>query len=233
MTAQSEPSNSRFPGTTRGSSSPGFLEPKIPQQESETQSENGMTKCNVARVNRLSKPRVEYTRGIDQNRIPSPYSDAGGRCCGGLSSWPLVFAGNVGVGKTRAMNWYAGHAAGHLFWRAFGHMVQEAADAKRGTLRWPTVGGTGEEYWSEIDSREFWTWLDDCALVAIDDIGRRHSESQHAYDTLIELLDRREGKPLIMTTNLTLAQIAEIFDDRVADRLGAGTYVWHAGESQR
>lgn len=67
------------------------------------------------------------------------------------------------------------------------------------------------------------------SLIVLDDVGVKDLTSA-AADALVELLDARQGKPLIVTTNHNpLDMTAKIGDERVCSRLRAGgPFAWVA-----
>ena len=59
-----------------------------------------------------------------------------------------------------------------------------------------------------------------CDLLLIDDLGAQKN-SEWSREVLYLLIDRRyrDVRPTIVTSNLTLDQISELIDDRIASRL--------------
>lgn len=80
---------------------------------------------------------------------------------------------------------------------------------------------------------KWWSWIEALPLVLIDDLGLRDRANDTQYESLKGLLDRRTAKPLIVTSNLGVDEIAKIFDARVWDRLACGTVIELKGESLR
>lgn len=141
----------------------------------------------------------------------------------GESPWPLVLSGRAGVGKTCAALCLLDHAGGLYF--TAGGLADAAIQASKGTLRTPGGGSVGPAaLWAEIGST---------ALVVLDELGARERVSDWHYEQVKRLLDDREGKPLIVVTNLKLAEVTQLYDDRVASRLSAGTVVGVDGPDQR
>lgn len=68
-------------------------------------------------------------------------------------------------------------------------------------------------------------------LVILNDLARR-KPTEAQCELLMSLVDSRLGRPLIVTTNLDTEQLAAI-DDRLADRLMAGTVIHVVGDSRR
>ncbi len=66
--------------------------------------------------------------------------------------------------------------------------------------------------------------IDQPSLLVLDDLGtRKPTESQ--YEIIFELIDRRQGKPLVVSTNHSPEALGKVFDDRIASRLSAGTVI--------
>lgn len=59
----------------------------------------------------------------------------------------------------------------------------------------------------------------DAFFLVIDDLGAERDESGFVKDKMLELLNRRLGKWTILTTNLSLKNIAENYDARISSRL--------------
>lgn len=66
-------------------------------------------------------------------------------------------------------------------------------------------------------------WLNkparDAFFLVIDDLGAERDSSGFVKDKMFELLNARMGKWTLMTTNLSLKNIAENYDARIASRL--------------
>ena len=177
----------------------------------------------------LRKDTPYCVNNIERDRVPHKYAAAIGACCSGDKPWPLTLAGDVGVGKTYAAKLLWSRGIGRSWYSSFTFLVRSHAEAKRHELIWYD---RADQVCVGVD--EFWRHLADTnRLVVVDDIGVRGDESPHAYETLLELLDRRIGKPTVFTTNHKLSGLQDIYDLRIADRLRAGTYVYLEGDSQR
>ena len=70
-------------------------------------------------------------------------------------------------------------------------------------------------------------------LCVIDEIGAREKVSDHQYETLKTAIDRRQGQPLVLISNVSPPELSRVFDDRIASRCGAGTVVEVIGPDQR
>lgn len=159
--------------------------------------------------------------------VPPRLKDAFRECRKGLAPWPLLILGDVGVGKTRfclcIYDWYGGR------YTELSTLADEFAMVRRGEfrdLRWTTEPKVYERDWIKM--------LEDERILIVDDIGRRSNESEHVRDTLIRVLNAREGgRPLVVVSNLTLDQLSESYDDRIASRLSAGTVINAEGDDRR
>jgi chromosomal replication initiation ATPase DnaA len=172
--------------------------------------------------------RVDLIR--DKDRVPRPIRDAFTACRLGKSPWPLFLAGPVGSGKTRFVllvcDWYGGR------YITMTDLCEEYRKAKMGELR-------EEARWTDtfISESRYRELIGAERVLIIDDIGQRLL-SEHSRETLMMALTEREGPhPMILTSNLTLAELASPdganYDDRLVSRIGAGTVVNFDGPDLR
>lgn len=141
-------------------------------------------------------------------------------CVAGAKPWPLTLAGPVGVGKTCAALAVTDITRGRVEFARFADLAQQMVALK--------CGDTQRDAWCQ-----FWDRYETAALCVIDDIGLRQRATEHQVETLLEAIERRHRWPVILTTNLTLDQLAESYDDRIASRLSAGSFVWIDGTDRR
>jgi chromosomal replication initiation ATPase DnaA len=144
----------------------------------------------------------------------------------GESPWPLFIHGPAGTGKTCAGLSLLDHAGGEYFTAA--SLCEKVIDAQQGRLAWSHEGRSGT-LWSEM----FWRKVGSEPLVVLDVLGCRDNVTDHGYETIKRLLDERQGMPLIAISNHPLEMLANIYDDRIASRLAAGTVVELAGSDRR
>lgn len=143
------------------------------------------------------------------------------------SPWPLVLLGEAGSGKTCAalmmLNLWG---AGRTFYMTFDAWCDRIRFAKCDQLASESGFSIGESAaWRDWETAEF---------AVLDDIGTREKATDHVYEVLKRSLDRREdGMPTVYTSNLKLQELSQLFDDRVASRLGAGTVVNVTGDQRQ
>ena len=138
----------------------------------------------------------------------------------GQKPWPLyLWSKSPGTGKT-----CAGLVVADLWERSrpwpFEDFANGLLDAKFGR----SEIGSLATWWGFVVSRSF---------VFLDDVGTRERANETQYEAFKGVLDRREGLPLMVTSNLPPSSMVGIFDARVADRLVAGTTFEVVGESMR
>lgn len=147
--------------------------------------------------------------------------------------WPLVLSGDTGTGKTMAAAClYASYPALPMWHRA-DDLLLSMAVGRTGGVQVDQVNEYSEVVRREIPFPKFVNRVTSCCCLFLDDLGvRKPTDSMQA--ALFDLLEWRLGKPLVITTNLTkAAQIAELFDDRIASRMIAGTRITLRGADRR
>jgi len=145
--------------------------------------------------------------------------------------WPLFIYGPTGSGKSCASVCIYQRWRPHARWwrlEKFVRDIQTCRTSRDRVVRHQVQGQTAVRTEGKL-----WEFAqDDTTLWCIDDFGTR-TVSEAAFDIVFELIDRRVGKPTIITSNLSLIEIGEMYDDRIADRLRAGTVIELTGESRR
>lgn len=151
----------------------------------------------------------------------------------GQAKWPLFLHGAPGVGKTCASL----ALLDHLFpWQ------QQFVTASELTSMMLATFGSREPF----DWRPFGRYREDdggnpaspsgksgAALVVLDELGVRRNVPDTHYECVQRVIDMRRGLPLILVSNLTIAEIGELYDSRIASRCEAGTVVRLAGRDRR
>lgn len=173
---------------------------------------------------RRIRPELERIK----ERIPGPILRAFRACGRGESPWPLFISGPAGCGKSRAGLFLCDWVAADVRWRDAGELAAELADLKNGRIL--ENGRSDTPMALDHYKAEWRNWF---ALCVVDEIGARRQISDTAYESIKLVLDVREEKPLLLLSNLTLEQIAAVYDDRIASRCAAGTVVMVDAVDQR
>lgn len=69
------------------------------------------------------------------------------------------------------------------------------------------------------------TDLERCHFLVLDDLGAERDVSGFLAEQLLKLLNRRLDKWTVITSNLTLSQISDTLDARIADRMRRGNNI--------
>ena len=100
--------------------------------------------------------------------------------------------------------------------------------AQQGRLSWHHEGRSGT-----ITPEDLWRRVGRAQLFVLDEIGARDRVSDFHYETVQRVLDDRMNKPTVCISNLPLAKVADLYDDRIASRLGAGLVRVLEGKDRR
>lgn len=189
-------------------------------------------------VNRTSTPTSAKCLGLKLHQARVVYHEAKLRrpdlidpdlkrtiraLCAGELPWPLFLWGPPGTGKTCAALLLLDHASG-MYWTP-DELAEDMILASKGQVHYESGRGvTPKALWREIGQRP---------LVVVDELGVRSKVGEWQYQCLKRLLDAREGKPLVGISNLNLKEIVQVYDDRIASRLAAGTVFHLAGKDRR
>jgi DNA replication protein DnaC len=150
----------------------------------------------------------------------------------GKQPWPLFLHGSTGTGKTCAMLALSDHVY-PLNWRAQGWPIYKDAEELSIDLIDAQQGRAFTAHGAPISTSYIWNEIARSCFVILDEVGARSTVTDFRYDTVKRVLDKRHGKALAVVSNLPLPQIAELYDDRVASRLAAGTVVCLDGPDRR
>lgn len=181
-----------------------------------------MSKGNrdVIRIGSVDVPRWLPEKDRDKAQVARSAHAAIVGCCLGSQPWPVVLLGEAGSGKTCAaltvLDTYGGH------YRTASEWAEELADAVLGRLR--TANGF---LITREDVRDNWRKTN---LAVLDELGTSGKVSPHHHDAVKWVLDVREGRPLIVISNLTLDALGVLYGDPIASRLSAGTIVTLKGD---
>ena len=118
----------------------------------------------------------------------------------------MIFFGKTGVGKT------------HLSLSIANEVLKNGYGVVYGTAS-EFLGKIEKEHFGKIEGDTL-QLLCECDLLIIDDLGAEF-QTQFTASAIHELINRRimEGKPSIISTNLSPAELAQTYGDRVSSRI--------------
>lgn len=164
-------------------------------------------------------PDKRRHRGKIHDVIALPLRD----CIAGDKPWPFVMAGEAGTGKSCAalvvVDTYGG------LYYPVGDWCERVRDAEFGVLRYSS-GYLVTRY-------EVWEEWKTASVVVLDEIGSRMNVTDAHYEWVKRAIDIREGRPAIFISNLSLKDLSETYDDRIASRLSGGTVVELTGDRRQ
>ena len=143
--------------------------------------------------------------------------------------FPILLYGGAGTGKSCAMAWYYAFWNGPAKWHITGEYCEKIQRCRR--YRSIVEEYDGRSY-DATEHSFLRTAKDPQRLVCIDDLGLRGS-SDSVYEIVLNLIDCRKGKPTIITSNLNLDGIRQVYDERIASRLSAGALIEVTGPDRR
>ena len=144
----------------------------------------------------------------------------------GELAWPFMVHGSVGTGKTCAMLALLDYAGGE-YW-SVSNLCQYMNRAAMGRVEW-SKEGRGGTLWPEM----IWGRIGKAPLIVLDEIGCRSQVSDAHYEVVKEMIDVRHRKPFAVISNLDLATLGKLYDDRIVSRLSAGTVIELSGPDRR
>lgn len=157
--------------------------------------------------------------------------------------WPIYIQGPTGIGKTctaavvfrRAIEKAlarADQSGESLVWPRWTRWESffDTLHAIRRTGSWPVVTEDGRTF----DCREssWWDRFSGHRLVVLDEIGLQR-QGPERVEAMLEFLERRRRRPLLITGNLSRPEVEARYDQRVASRLWAGSVIEVSGQDRR
>lgn len=173
-------------------------------------------------------PFTGWLKGVERrpDLVPANLREAFKACRKGKAPWPLMVHGGAGAGKSRfamlVKDWYGGLLID------FADIQAEYVRLRRGELIADDslILNTGGDW--KVSERYWIGELKTHRIATLDDIGRKgDTETSTARECLIRFMDARLCMPVVLISNLSPEQLADpnIYDDRVASRMCAGTVV--------
>lgn len=168
-------------------------------------------------------------------------------CVAGKSPWPLLIHGSPGNGKTCAGLVFCDRVIYSEWWiwtifhRKLHRIVTGGQDEEY--IPGPRIEGTLSARmpgtWVRWTVEKWWRYIKRLPLVVVDDVALSAKAEKVEYEAMHALLENRVGLPLVLTSNLALdgkdglPGLADVFDERVRDRIRAGTQTELTGDSRR
>lgn len=147
--------------------------------------------------------------------------------------WPMLLSGSVGSGKTCAAACVYGCFGRLPLWYRADDLLMQIGQARSGTpIRTECTREDGTVVVRELPYAKWETSCRNRSAIFLDDLGVR-AASEAMRQSLFDLLEWRKGQPLVITSNKSLSELAAMYDDRIADRIAAGTVVRFVGPSRR
>ncbi len=157
--------------------------------------------------NRRVRPRLERSLSHVKSELLETFRDL----VTGRSPWPLFLFGDAGAGKSRAALALCDHVPNSYYL-------------------------TIDQFCSDIlVPRGFFSsrrYLADYNLTVVDELATRKNPGDLEYSALKMLADIREDLPAIYITNISPAEVAVVYDDRIASRILCGT-AYHLIDADR
>lgn len=184
---------------------------------------------SAPRLSLRASPQREILPQVQReiHRAPAPLLATLRALLRGEARWPLLVTGPAGTGKTCACLALLDYVVGAAYQTVPGFCAL-LIESQQGRLEWSS-GGHGGKLWPA----QLWAKWRESSLACLDEIGARATVTDHHYETVKACLDERQGRPLIAASNLDLATIGKLYDDRIASRLAAGTVLQLEGEDRR
>ena len=160
----------------------------------------------------------------DMGKVDRAVWDQACDCAVDGGPWPLVFVGDVGTGKTCA-------ALCLLDWVSKSRKYYTVPDLCDELI---AVQNGHREYGQRKDTLvSWWERWREAACCAVDELGSRTKVSDFQYESVKRAIDLREDRPAVFISNLSLDELAKVYDDRIASRLAGGTVIHFTGDDRR
>ncbi len=142
--------------------------------------------------------------------------------------WPIYLWGDAGRGKSCAAAAVFSLWRKPAMWISFSQLCDDLNKFHTSQIVTFYSGATPVD----LSKSGYWQRLKNTGLVVVDEIGTKGS-SDHRFDTLLQLLELRKKRPLVLTGNLTPESIATAYDERVLSRIYEGTVIEFIGVDHR
>lgn len=183
----------------------------------------------------LEAPYPRLCLNIQRRRdlIPADLAASiAGACVGG--PWPLVITGPAGTGKTCAALCLADRVRprpvpdhpGSTINTRVGPVCWKLSDLASHLSEIRNGKDIGENFAQIITPQTVWDQWEKVPLAIIDEVNSPPSHDGLRgwhMEVVLKCLDSRYGRPTVVLSNHPIAEIAKLYDDRIASRMSAGT----------
>lgn len=145
-----------------------------------------------------------------RDHVFAPAREAFTKCVKSGVGWPLFFYGLQGRGKTTAALWFLDHVMRPVYVTG-----REIVDYE-----------FCPDWRRKDDFREAWR---KASLCVVDQFGMAGKQGPGQTQAVVDSIDKRSGKPLILISNLGPGEIDEVFDAQVRSRIEIGTKIEFKG----
>ena len=182
----------------------------------------------------------------DHRVAPLGYHDA---CWSGLSEqclahvvetvrknhFPLYLHGGTGVGKTCVAALLYRRFRTQPMWCRADDLLLTLATGRtaREQMSVETIDEDGRLVRKMVTFTQFQRHICSTSCVFLDDLGVRRDPSASMRSYLFDLFEQRKSKPLVITSNLSPEELADIYDDRIISRIKEGTVLHLIGSDRR
>lgn len=141
----------------------------------------------------------------------------------GRAPWPLALIGDTGSGKTCAALCLCDRSGGSAY-TCTSDLCQMIVDGREGRL----ITSAGYTY----HESDVWNGWRQANIAVLDELGIRDKPSNFQYETVKKAIDERldNERPLVVISNMTIAELVQCYDDRIASRCGRGTVIVTTGD---
>ncbi len=141
-------------------------------------------------------------------------------------AFPIFVTGPAGTGKSCVGRLCVERLGGQavVFRHAFAdHLAASRGELERGPKHFPY----------RVSERELWRGWEETPCLVVDEVAKRETASAAERDFIHNLLDLREGRPMLVISNRPLSEIKTIYDGAIGSRIGGGTQIKIAGRDRR
>jgi DNA replication protein DnaC len=167
-------------------------------------------------------------RDLDESRVGSDVVRLM-RAAFGAGRCPIYLHGVAGCGKSYTAALVYARWGGTVTFLRYCDLISDAIECeKTGEIVRTRDDGASVE----MSKSQYWSWLRNVGLLIVDDVG---TGSSHEWrkELFWKVLEERAQKPLLLTGNLSMNGIREMFDGSIVSRLSAGTIIEISGQDQR